>query len=956
MNPLGDESRPTRVYVFSHTHWDREWYLSQRQFQVVLGDTMDEVLEALERDPSFPPFTADGQTCLVEDYLEIRSANRDRLLSLIQKERILIGPWYTMPDLWLPDGESLIRNLLAGRRDCQKYGVEQPLIGYVPDSFGHIEQMPQILGGFGIDNYVFGRGEPCDKKLKGLDFTWVSPDGHSEVTCHLLPDGYQNAMMLPEATDREALLGTIRRALKPYEERSACPQLALLCNGVDHIWLQRDLPEILKSARELLPDHEFMAGGIKDFLDDFSSREIVIEEHRGILQSRKLRADLLHGTWSSRIDHKLANARSLMVLESWAEPLSALSETLLHGKARRHEIDLAWRLLLQNHAHDSICGCSIDRVGLDVDRRFVHSQEISESVAEDALGVWASALSPNAAPKLLVVAGLGGRSGCVEILVDSPEAVCPSILDEYGAALPCQALSHRHLARLDAVVNRDLPEASDYLETGVRSFEFWEHRLLVKPPTTSACSLHAYAVSYEGGEQDDVINPVAAGERFLENHLLRVDVARDGTIQVLHRASGLLYTGLLEIRDEADLGGGYIYTPMVGDQARRSVDGDVANVTIIEQGPLRASLRIEMSLLLPTAAEPGGQRRSAETVACDWVTEVFLESGSETVQFRSKLTNRARNHRMRLIFPMPFAAARANVERAFVVAEESPDRYEAEPGQNSHAMRNWVAVENSVGGVAFIGKGLHEWTLHNNELAVTVLRSIPFVGTCGSWSTPDALMLKEVPFDFALAFHAGSWRDGQVPSRAAEFVHESLAHVYGQASANWSPLPHASIMLEEVSTTGRSQVSSHRSTWQRHFGARDGWRRDRKTSPKSSMLETSSLVPVEWSNPQVLLSALKRADDEQASKDLILRFYSLDDQSGEVLLHFGLPIVKASLSDLREEPLRVLEIENNSVRVIIRPFEIVTLRIQVGDRPYSKSSKESLTDSSKNVPTAYSGS
>lgn len=927
----GDKPLPMRIYVFTHTHWDREWYLSQRQFQVLLGDTMDEVLDTCEADPSFPPFTADGQTCLVEDYLEIRPEQRRRMLRLIDEGRILIGPWYTMPDIWLPDGESLIRNLQAGHLDCLEYGVEQPLIGYVPDSFGHIEQMPQILQGFGIGNYLFGRGKPCDADLAGLEFIWVGPDGQSEVTAHVLPEGYMNAMMLPAVTEHRVLQDTIERALKPYMERSAAPQIALLCNGVDHIWLQQDLPEILESARRLFPDYEIRAGGIQDYLTDFASRPVELKRHSGILQSRKLSSDLLHGTWSSRVDHKLANARSLMVLESWAEPLTALASVLLGAKARRSEINLAWRLLFQNHAHDSICGCSADSVGLDVDRRYAQSQEISESIAADALGHWSEAFSSAGGARLLVVAGLGGRTGCVEVRIDSSTEACPTIRDENGSALPMQNLARRKISRQDVVLNRDEPEASNYLEMGMRSFEFWEHRVLIQPPASPACSLHAYEISSQDTAPAPISAPVTVGESFLENDLVRADVIANGTLRVLHKATGVIYSGLLELRDEADIGGGYVFTPIANEPARSSTEC-VAKISMTEQGPLRGGLRIEVNWSLPVEAGLDRLSRSTATAICDWITEVTLEAGSETLRFHSKLTNRAKEHRIRLLFPLPFATNQAHVERSFVVTQDSPDRYEADPGQNSHAMRNWVALEDPVGGMAFIGKGLHEWTLNDNRLEVTVLRSVPFVRTCGSWLTPDGLMLKEVSFDYALAFYGGTWRDGQVPARAAEIVHESFAQAFGQAKPTWSPLPHASVVFDEVTPAGNVEVSSHRSNWQRHFSVRDGWRRDRalvlKKSPETI---TTSCVPVRWSNPHVLLSAFKRADDTKAGSDLILRFYSLAAQDAEVVFTFGLPVVQACLTDLREIPSESLTIMENSTRLTMRPFQIVTLRLQVGE-------------------------
>ena len=115
---------PETIYYFAATHWDREWYKTLDKFRFMLVPVMDGILSTLEHDPDFALFTLDGQTCVLADYLAIRPENKERLARLIADKRLLIGPWFTMPDEFLVSAESLIQNLLTGHRIAASYGAE----------------------------------------------------------------------------------------------------------------------------------------------------------------------------------------------------------------------------------------------------------------------------------------------------------------------------------------------------------------------------------------------------------------------------------------------------------------------------------------------------------------------------------------------------------------------------------------------------------------------------------------------------------------------------------------------------------------------------------------------------------------------------------------------------------------------------------------------------------------
>ncbi|MFN7149784.1 MAG: alpha-mannosidase, partial [Microthrixaceae bacterium] len=185
------------VHVLPHTHWDREWYDPYPAFRIRLVELLDELLPRLEGDPAFAHFQLDGQMAVVDDYLEVRPAERDRLARLARSGRLSMGPWYVLPDEFLVSGETLVRDLQLGLRRAEAFGGAMP-VGYLPDMFGHVAQMPQLLALFGMHDAVVWRGVPA--AMQSPAFRWRAPDG-TEVRAEYLPGGYFNGSNMPDDVD-----------------------------------------------------------------------------------------------------------------------------------------------------------------------------------------------------------------------------------------------------------------------------------------------------------------------------------------------------------------------------------------------------------------------------------------------------------------------------------------------------------------------------------------------------------------------------------------------------------------------------------------------------------------------------------------------------------------------------------------------------------------------------------
>src|SRR5215469_15345308 len=281
-----------------------------------LVDTVDLVLTTLESDPAFSFFMLDGQTIVLEDYLEIRPENASRLETLARQGRLLLGPWYLQPDEFLVGGESLIRNLQMGRRMGRSYGGVMP-VGYVPDTFGHIAQLPQILRGFQIDNAVFWRG--VGPEVKKDAFYWKAPDG-TEVLVAWLNDefGYSNAARLP--LEAEALAARVELIARRMQPRASTSTL-LLMNGSDHLMPQTGLPSVLEAANQRLRDQHLhlRIGTLPEYIGRLKEAATGLQTLTGEMRS-SYSAHLLPGVFSSRVWLKQHNAAGEALLTRWAEP------------------------------------------------------------------------------------------------------------------------------------------------------------------------------------------------------------------------------------------------------------------------------------------------------------------------------------------------------------------------------------------------------------------------------------------------------------------------------------------------------------------------------------------------------------------------------------------------------------------------------------------------------------
>jgi mannosylglycerate hydrolase len=722
--------------VVPHVHWDREWYAPFEVMRFHLVRFMDELVDTLEAEPDLPVFLLDGQAVIVEDYLEVRRSQRDRVVALVRAGRLRPGPFYVQPDEFHVSGEGLVRNLLIGCRVSAELGRVMRE-GYLPDTFGHVHQLPQILRGFGITTFYAMRGFGQDVDETGSQFWWEAPD-RSRVLVEWLSESYSNAAVL---TGDAATMRLDHGALVRYDSlpelldrlgRRSPTGVLLLLNGGDHLRVQSGVPEMVRALGKDV-SAELTLGGLEEFHELVAERPPPERVETGEFRHGR-RHDVFDGIASTRTPMKQRAERTESLLTTQAERLDALA-TLVDGRSSRDLLRHAWRELVKNYAHDSICGCSVDEVHAEMETRFGKVEQIATAVADDALDRLArSAAAGVDAPEIaVVVANPSGfaRSGPVQVQV-VPDLDAPlgerifgwtqgegsdwsgyRLLDRDNRRVPFTAVAGSDVAVTDPLDRRK------EVRRDVIAFTAGD----VPPLGTSLYRL--VPATAEDPPVRPPAEPPGKSPRHLDNGTLRVDLAGDGTLSVTTLATGHRTTGLLELLDDGDDGDEYGFGPVGDDEpvSSRTANWQLGDVP----GP--HELLVHARLTVPTALAPDRRARAAGTTELPVTVRVTLFPGEDLVRIALTVDNRARDHRIRLRFPTRLGAGDTLAESAFGVVRRTGDPGDHpgwhEPPSGACAMRRFVTTENDEHGLQILTEGLHEYTCDAaGTVDVTLLRGV----------------------------------------------------------------------------------------------------------------------------------------------------------------------------------------------------------------------------------------
>ena len=827
-----DAPARTTIHLVPHTHWDREWYRPFQSFRMQLVDLVDRVLDMLEAEPDFA-FTLDGQLATIDDYLEIRPEQAERIAGHVRAGRLAIGPWQILMDEFLVSGETLVRNLETGWRRALDFG-EPMRVGYLPDMFGHVAQMPQILRRAGLADAVVWRGIPS--AVDRHAFRWEAPDG-SWVRAEYLPSGYGNAAGMFAVPDRlDAAADRFLEWARPWFGDD--PVLAMY--GTDHTAPVPELTELVSRLNEVHESSQLEIGTLATYV---ASAPPLTDDGpcwRGELRSGA-RANVLMGVASARIDIKQAAGRAETLLERYAEPLTALHVARDAWPAQF--LGLAWGKVIENSAHDSICGCSIDPVVDQVLVRFAEAEQIATTLTRRATAALAARVPRGALT--VVNPSPTPRSGVIESELAVPEEwelVALELPD--GTRVATQELARKDPILFDASLRGDEVddlfrrfhgrEVFDHAWNGYRiegktltlevdddpdpawldveelraevtaallsaPSETWQVRIVARARRTLVASIPAPALGWTAARpvegRGELADPVHVDGRTASNGLVSVAVAEDGTLS-LETPDGVAASGVGRIVDGGDFGDSYNYAPPATDAVVKKPTSVSVDVEL--SGPVRGRLTVTRSYDWPVGMVLDGSARVTETEPTRVVMEVELRAGEPFVRIGVAFVNHSDDHRVRFHAPLPRRSERSHAEGQFAVVERGMDPeggYREEP-LATYPAHGWI----DAGGLAILLDHLVEYELGpgGRELAITLQRSIGLISRNDNpyrldpagpeIAIPHAQMRGPRRISFALYPHDGGWTDGAVAEVAERYRHQLLAwHGTSTDAEAWPP-------------------------------------------------------------------------------------------------------------------------------------------------------------------------
>lgn len=707
----------SRVHITPHMHWDREWYFTTEESRILLVNNMEEILTRLEQDAEYKYYVLDGQTAVLEDYFAVKPENRQRVKALVQAGKLIIGPWYTQTDTTVVAGESIVRNLMYGIRDCMAFG-EPMKIGYLPDSFGMSGQLPHIYNGFGITRTLFWRG--CSERhgTDKTEFLWQSSDG-SEVTAQVLPLGYAIGKYLPE--DEAGLRKRLDSYFEVLEKASVTKEI-LLPNGHDQMPLQQNIFAVMDKLREIYPQREFV---MSRFEEVFSA----IDAHRDSLAT--LRGEFIDGKYmrvhrtigSTRMDIKIAHARIENKIVNLLEPLATLAWTL--GFEYHHGLlEKMWKEILKNHAHDSIGCCCSDKVHQEIVARFVLAEDMADNLIRFYLRKITDNMAQSDEDKLVMFNLMPWPR---EEVINTTLRLRGSqfrLLDGKGNEIPYFIRSRREID--PGLIDRQIVHYGNY-----EPFMEFDIQLSQILPSMGYRTL--YIEPHVAGCQ---AAPATATSALLENAFWQISCNDDGTLCLRDKDSGIVYQRVLEIEESADDGDEYDYSPSREEWRLTSADADVQHQVIHEAWQSRAVIRYRMAVPLNLSERSVRQRNGELGVEIT----VTLSHNSRRIEVDVRLDNQADDHRVRVLIPTPFATHEVLADTQFgsvmrPVQDEAMAHWQEEGWKEAPVpvwnLLNYAALQEGRNGLAVFSEGLREFEVvgeAKKTFALTLLRGVGLLG------------------------------------------------------------------------------------------------------------------------------------------------------------------------------------------------------------------------------------
>ena len=769
----------TKVHVVPHSHWDREWYFTTSRSKIYLMKDLKDIIDTLEINDEFKYFMIDAQASLLDDYLKWMPKDEERIRALVQKGKLVIGPWYTQTDQLIISGESIVRNLYYGIERCKEFGNYMK-VGYVPDSFGQSAQMPQIYNGFGIKDSLFWRGV-SDDMVDVTEFNWKGSDGTVAFAVQI-PFGYYYGGNIPE--NEEELKLYLKEQIGRLQEKASTKNI-YFPNGFDQAPIRVNLPEILKQANEIDEENEYFISTIENYIISVKSERSDFKELHGELVNGK-HMRIHKSIFSSRADLKMLNNHLENYIVNVVEPILAMSHVL--GNEYPHEImkDI-WKLMFENAAHDSIGACNSDTTNEDVYMRYKQVRDLSINLLDFHMRLVATKIKNNGEEITLTLfnAFPEDRSEVIEF-----DAFIPDenfiIKDVHGKELKYVIKSKEDIS--DYVLTQTIrlnPSKKIYVPSKV-------FRATIVLKTEDVPSMGYCQVVFELNKKNNLLIEESE-DNVIENKYYKISARENGCIDILDKISDRFYPNQAVLEENGDDGDSYNYSPPRADLLISSLNSK-SKIKVLKS-IIEEELLINYCMKVPSSLE----ERANGIISVDMPVEVkvSLKEEQNIISFNVGLENISLSHRVRVLFNTKIASKLSIADQQFgiisrkTVLEEDIKLWESdqklwqEKPITIEPMQSFVTLEDGNRGLSVITEGVREYQIVGEKfdtIALTLFRTFSHMGRenllyrPGRASgekiieTPNAQLLGKLKFAFGVHIYNDEFDECNISKKAKKYL------------------------------------------------------------------------------------------------------------------------------------------------------------------------------------------
>ena len=779
-----------KVFVVPHTHWDREWFFTSDQAKVYLLKDLKDVLDHLEASGQYGSFLLDGQSSLIEDYLNWRPQERKRVEKLVKEKKLILGPWYTQTDQYLASGESIINNLRIGMKQSDELGGHMN-VAYVPDSFGQESSMPQIYQQLGIDDAVLYRGFSLDD-TKQSEFTWQGEDG-SEISVFRMACGYFIGGVVDET--KLAQLMT-EEPFKTVVDQASTDNV-LFPNGSDMAPLRFDLPEFIERLNQANKGKfTFEVASLEDYITAVKEAK---PELRLITGEQDCGKDMrVHKSISSsRADLKALNTKLQNYLANVVEPVLALGSYFGIPYPTKTLEDL-WKKMAKNAAHDSMGNCVSDRVNADIKARYQKVEDIATALVEVTLRQISTGVKNDGHPITLTVFNTlpVERGGVVSKRIYSPSRNF-KIQDYNGQNIPFEITAVKDVTELitSSTIQLD-PGQAIYLPEKVYQLDV--NMQLANIPAFGYKQLSLIS------EQDQEIDlPTRQTGTKIENEFYQISVNVDGSLDILDKLNNHLYQKQAILEENGDDGDSYNYSPAKQDLVSYSTAQPHRSQCI--QNALSSKLIIDYDFSVPS--DLAARAKGLTDVKMPTQMIVTLDRASKLIKFELNVDNRLpKSHRLCIDFDSEVVTNTSIADIQFGTIKRPLTKKQAlrdwhqnqgawqEKPISINTVQSFVAMSDDERGLALIPQGVREYECigkDNATIRLTVFRTYGMLGkrdllyrpgrASGDETvpTPEAELNQHLSFELAMTTMQTGYDQAALASEVKAF--ETPLQVYQYA-------------------------------------------------------------------------------------------------------------------------------------------------------------------------------